>query len=172
MPKLNVKRAPVISMFIKDLLLFSAYNQEYSVGVSIVQGFVFNKMELEGVVMLVFIIVSVLLLIIPSIMISRQPQSSATLSFSVSYRKDYGIFITCDFKVPALPWIPLFNVWVNIYLMTALEVSIWIKLTVWLGIGYAIYFFYGIRNSRENVTKVPQDGTNEEEIVLTGEQNF
>ena len=87
----NVKRAPVMSMFIKDLLLFSAYNQEYSVGVSIVQGFVFNKMELEGVVMLVFIIVSVLLLIIPSIMISRQPQSSAALSFSVSYKNDYGL---------------------------------------------------------------------------------
>ena len=139
---------------------------------SIVQGFVFNKMELEGVTMLVFIIVSVLLLIIPSIMISRQPQSSATLSFSVSYKIDYGVLIICAFKVPALPWIPLFNVWVNIYLMTALEVSIWIKLTVWLGIGYAIYFFYGIRNSRENVTRVPEDRTNEEEIVLTGEQNF
>ena len=121
--------------------------------------------------MLVFIIVSVLLLIITSIMISRQPQSSATLSFSVSYQND-GVLIICDFKVPALPWIPLFNVWVNIYLMTALEVSIWIKLTVWLGIGYAIYFFYGIRNSRENITRVPEDRTNEEEIVLTGEQNF
>ena len=80
-----------MSMFIKSLLLFSAYNQEYLVGVSIVQGFVFNKMELEGVVMLVFIIVSVLLLIIPSIMISRQPQSSAALSFSVSYKNDYGL---------------------------------------------------------------------------------
>ena len=76
------------------------------------------------------------------------------------------------FKVPALPWIPLFNVWVNIYLMTALEVSIWIKLAVWLGIGYAIYFFYGIRNSRENVTRVPQDRNDEEEMVLTGDQNF
>lgn len=63
------------------------------VGVSIVQGFVFNKMELEGVGMLVFIIVSVLLLIIPSIMISRQPQSSAALSFSVSDKIDYGILI-------------------------------------------------------------------------------
>ena len=77
-----------------------------------------------------------------------------------------------NIQVPALPWIPLFNVWVNIYLMTALEVSIWIKLTVWLGIGYAIYFFYGIRNSRENVTRVPQDRNDEEEMVLTGDQNF
>ena len=84
---------------------------------------------------------------------------------------NYGL---CNyyFQVPALPWIPLFNVWVNIYLMTALEVSIWIKLTVWLGIGYAIYFFYGIRNSRENVTRVPQDRNDEEEMVLTGDQNF
>ena len=76
--------SPTLKQFFCDRL--------YSVGVSIVQGFVFNKMELEGVVMLVFIIVSVLLLIIPSIMISRQPQSSAALSFSVSYTNDYGIW--------------------------------------------------------------------------------
>ena len=72
-------------------LFYRPFIIRYSVGVSIVQGFVFNKMELEGVVMLVFIIVSVLLLIIPSIMISRQPQSSAALSFSVSYKNDYGL---------------------------------------------------------------------------------
>ena len=68
----------------RPTLFYRRFIIRYSVGVSIVQGFVFNKMELEGVVMLVFIIVSVLLLIIPSIMISRQPQSSAALSFSVS----------------------------------------------------------------------------------------
>ena len=58
---------------------------------SIVQGFVFNKMDLEGIVMLVFIIVSVLLLFISAIMIARQPQSSTALTFSVSYTIDYGL---------------------------------------------------------------------------------
>ena len=43
--------------------------------------------------------------------------------------------------------------------MTALEVSIWIKLCVWLAIGYAIYFFYGIRNSsaRDDYEQVKKD---------------
>ena len=58
-------------------------------------------------------------------------------------------------QVPLVPWIPLFNIWVNIYLMTALEVSIWIKLCVWLAIGYTIYFFYGIRNSSARDDYVP-----------------
>ena len=48
--------------------------------------------------------------------------------------------------MPLVPWIPLFNIWVNIYLMTALEVSIWVKLLVWLAMA-THYFFYGIRNS-------------------------
>ena len=39
--------------------------------------------------------------------------------------------------------------------MTALEVSIWIKLCVWLAIGYTIYFFYGIRNSSARDDYVP-----------------
>ena len=61
--------------------------------------------------------------------------------------------------MPLVPWIPLFNIWVNVYLMTALEVSIWIKLCVWLAIGYAIYFFYGIRNSsaRDDYEPVKKD---------------
>ena len=66
--------------------------------------------------------------------------------------------------MPLVPWIPLFNIWVNVYLMTALEVSIWVKLCVWLGIGYAIYFFYGIRNSSAREDYVP--ARKEEEIVL------
>jgi len=69
-----------------------------------------------------------------SLCIFMQPESSCPL----------------DFKVPLIPFIPVVNVLVNIYLMVALPVSIWVKLLVWLAIGYAIYFFYGISHSSEN----------------------
>jgi len=73
-------------------------------------------------------------IIVCSLCIKMQPESSAPL----------------DFKVPLIPFIPVVNVLVNVYLMVALPVSIWVKLIVWLAIGYAIYFFYGVKNSSEN----------------------
>ncbi|XP_074527617.1 solute carrier family 7, member 3 [Halichoeres trimaculatus] len=67
------------------------------------------------------------------IIIWRQPESKEALTF----------------KVPLLPWLPLFSVFVNIYLMMQLDLGTWCRFTVWMVIGFAIYFFYGIRNSSE-----------------------
>ncbi|XP_049448472.1 cationic amino acid transporter 3a [Epinephelus fuscoguttatus] len=67
------------------------------------------------------------------IIIWRQPESKEALTF----------------KVPLLPWLPLFSVFVNIYLMMQLDVGTWCRFAVWMLIGFAIYFFYGIRNSSE-----------------------
>nr|XP_043897693.1 cationic amino acid transporter 3a [Solea senegalensis]XP_043897694.1 cationic amino acid transporter 3a [Solea senegalensis] len=74
-----------------------------------------------------------LLCIICVIIISRQPESKEALNF----------------KVPLLPWLPLFSVFVNIYLMMQLDVATWCRFAVWMAIGFAIYFCYGIRNSSE-----------------------
>ncbi|XP_061557818.1 cationic amino acid transporter 3a [Phycodurus eques] len=68
------------------------------------------------------------------IVICRQPESKEALTF----------------KVPLLPWLPLFSVFVNIYLMMQLDNSTWYRFTVWMVIGFAIYFFYGITNSSAN----------------------
>lgn len=38
-------------------------------------------------------------------------------------------------QVPLLPWLPLFSVFVNIYLMMQLDLSTWINFTVWMVIG-------------------------------------
>ena len=120
-----------------------------------------NKIQLDDTTQLMVLIPTTVLLLVLAVCISRQPQSKAELAFSVSHliffrsvrAKQLNSFVQCQIiliKVPALPWIPLFNIWVNVYLMTALDVSIWIKLSVWLAIGYSIYFFYGIKNSSAN----------------------
>ncbi|GAA6225694.1 cationic amino acid transporter 3-like [Lates japonicus] len=67
------------------------------------------------------------------VIIWRQPESKEALTF----------------KVPLLPWLPLFSVFVNIYLMMQLDLGTWCRFTVWMVIGFAIYFGYGIKNSSE-----------------------
>lgn len=73
------------------------------------------------------------------VIICRQPESKEPLTF----------------KVPLLPWLPLFSVFVNIYLMMQLDMGTWIRFTIWMLIGFAIYFFYGIWNSNEAANKSP-----------------
>ncbi|KAM3601918.1 uncharacterized protein V6R79_021215 [Siganus canaliculatus] len=67
------------------------------------------------------------------VIIWRQPESKEPLSF----------------KVPLLPWLPLFSVFVNIYLMMQLDLGTWCRFAVWMIVGFAIYFFYGVKNSSE-----------------------
>ncbi|XP_041851489.1 high affinity cationic amino acid transporter 1-like [Melanotaenia boesemani] len=63
----------------------------------------------------------------------RQPQSKAKLAF----------------KVPFLPFVPIISMFVNVYLMMQLDKGTWMRFTVWMVIGFFIYFGYGIRNSAE-----------------------
>ncbi|KAJ0061568.1 hypothetical protein NL108_005796 [Boleophthalmus pectinirostris] len=82
---------------------------------------------------LVPVILLAVMCVLCFIIICRQPQSKEALTF----------------KVPLLPWLPLFSVFVNIYLMMQLDMGTWLRFTVWMAIGFAIYFFYGIKNSSE-----------------------
>ncbi|XP_036894839.1 cationic amino acid transporter 3 [Sturnira hondurensis] len=65
----------------------------------------------------------------------RQPQSSTPLHF----------------KVPALPLLPLMSIFVNIYLMMQMTAGTWARFGVWMVIGFAIYFGYGIQHSLEQI---------------------
>ncbi|NWW12454.1 CTR3 protein, partial [Oreocharis arfaki] len=82
------------------------------------------------VVALVLLLVALLIL---TIIIWRQPQNNARLNF----------------KVPFLPLLPVFSIFINILLMVQLSAGTWARFAVYMVGGFIIYFTYGIWNSVE-----------------------
>uniref|UniRef100_A0A8C4DNE0 Solute carrier family 7 member 3a n=1 Tax=Dicentrarchus labrax TaxID=13489 RepID=A0A8C4DNE0_DICLA len=108
---------------------------------AIICKYVWEEAEIE---LVVAVLITILCVVVPCVILTllcgvcvviiwRQPESKEALTF----------------KVPLLPWLPLFSVFVNIYLMMQLDMGTWIRFAVWMAIGFAIYFFYGIKNSSE-----------------------
>ncbi|XP_078267141.1 cationic amino acid transporter 2-like [Rhinoraja longicauda] len=54
-----------------------------------------------------------------------------------------------SFMVPCIPFLPIFGILINIYLMAQLSKGTWIRLSVWTAIGVLIYFCYGVQHSVE-----------------------
>uniref|UniRef100_A0A673YJG9 Solute carrier family 7 member 3a n=1 Tax=Salmo trutta TaxID=8032 RepID=A0A673YJG9_SALTR len=75
-------------------------------------------MEVQPVWVTVCVVLA-LLCALCVIIIWRQPESKEALTF----------------KVPLLPWLPLFNVFVNIYLMMQLDLATWCRFAMWMAIG-------------------------------------
>jgi APA family basic amino acid/polyamine antiporter len=51
------------------------------------------------------------------------------------------------FRTPMVPLVPLLGIAICGYMMYGLPVDTWLRLIIWMAIGLAIYFLYGIRHS-------------------------
>lgn len=52
------------------------------------------------------------------------------------------------FKTPFMPFVPIAGALICIVQMFSLPADTWWRLLIWLAIGFAIYFFYGIKHSK------------------------
>ncbi|KAH8296606.1 hypothetical protein KR054_008526, partial [Drosophila jambulina] len=115
-----------------------------------------NVTSFDGLKLVLGTIPLVVLLLI----ISRQPTSGVKLSF----------------KVPLVPWLPGISILINIYLMIKLDILTWVRFSIWIAIGLAIFLSYGIRHSRlrqreqrNNSMAIMRDCSNS--ALLGGQEN-
>lgn len=52
------------------------------------------------------------------------------------------------FRTPLVPLVPILGIVTCLVMMFSLPFDTWLRLFVWLAIGFAIYFFYGKKNSK------------------------
>ena len=51
------------------------------------------------------------------------------------------------FRTPFVPFVPIAGVLVCLFMMVFLPLDTWIRLIVWMMIGFDLYLFYGMKNS-------------------------
>ncbi|XP_077333529.1 cationic amino acid transporter 2 isoform X2 [Lithobates pipiens] len=97
-----------------------------------------SNMEAWSIALLAIFVILICFIVL---IIWRQPQNQHKVAF----------------MVPLLPYLPVFSVLVNVYLMVQLSGDTWIRFSAWMALGFLIYFTYGIRNSLERKPKKEDD---------------
>ena len=65
------------------------------------------------------------------------------------------------FMTPGLPFVPAVAITVNIYLIFKLSILTLVRFTIWMTLGFIMYFYYGITNS------TLEEGDGDQNIELT-----
>ncbi|XP_049604516.1 cationic amino acid transporter 2 isoform X2 [Syngnathus scovelli] len=106
-----------------------------------------------GMEVWIFATLSVCLLIFVGcvVMICRQPQTAQKVSF----------------MVPLLPFLPILSIFVNVYLMVQLSGDTWIRFSVWMALGFLIYFGYGMWHSVERQRSLQNTSSTAKQAGLT-----
>lgn len=99
---------------------------------------------------------SLFIFIICVFLICRQPQTRKKVSF----------------MVPLLPFLPILSIFVNVYLMVQLSGDTWIRFSIWMAIGFLIYFGYGMWHSDERKRHLQNCAVATEKKTLTGNEGF
>lgn len=60
--------------------------------------------------------------------------------------------LNVSFISPLFPFLPLFAISINLYLLASLDKWTWLRFAVWCALGTAIYLGYGIHHSNAAVT--------------------
>ncbi|XP_050983440.1 cationic amino acid transporter 2 isoform X1 [Labeo rohita] len=97
---------------------------------------------------------SLFIFIMCIILVCRQPQTRKKVSF----------------MVPLLPFLPILSIFVNVYLMVQLSGDTWIRFSIWMAIGFLIYFGYGMWHSDERKRHLQNCGVASEKKTLTGNE--
>ncbi|XP_078737287.1 high affinity cationic amino acid transporter 1-like isoform X1 [Lampetra fluviatilis] len=131
------------------------------------------------IVGLTILLLSVVLANWPQALMDRQPQVVAPVvllmavlaACTVTIWRQPQSHTKISFMVPLLPVLPVLSVFVNIYLMMQLDAGTWARFSVWMLIGFIIYFSYGVRNSSEGQKRVTVkiQPHNESQICLGAE---
>jgi basic amino acid/polyamine antiporter, APA family len=56
--------------------------------------------------------------------------------------------ITRPFKTPWVPLVPILGAAICFLQMASLPIDTWLRLIIWMAIGFCIYFFYGVKHSK------------------------
>ncbi|XDV37148.1 hypothetical protein PO909_006800 [Leuciscus waleckii] len=94
---------------------------------------------------------SLFIFIMCILLVCRQPQTRKKVSF----------------MVPLLPFLPILSIFVNVYLMVQLSGDTWIRFSIWMAIGFLIYFGYGMWHSDERKRHIQNCGVAMEKKILT-----
>ncbi|MNS11195.1 putative amino acid permease YhdG [compost metagenome] len=73
-----------------------------------------------------------------------------------------------SFKTPLVPLIPLLGVGTCLFMMVFLPLDTWIRLIVWMMIGFTVYLCYGMKNSALSDNKSETLFTSNKTISLIG----